>query len=205
MSQRYFSDAAKKLARANGINISDIYTHRDDGLATVDNVKCAILKRHKEGFLVQLQLGFTGINPTRTNMELLKKWYKKHAESAKYVADVSAIKVLIVPARIADPKNQLKHHPVTIQIDYRLHDTRRSEVENANEFIVVPDDDGNYPIYVKNGKITSINVNSPNGGEAIIVMGRIINSRVVPLNNTNNFGTNVGLGMMGNPIPFKIR
>lgn len=205
MSQGYFSEGAKKIARANGINMSDIYTHRDDGLATVDNVKCAILKRHKEGFLVQLQLGFTGINPTKTNMELLKKWYKKHAESAKYVVDVSDIKVLIVPARVPDPKHPPKNPPMTIQIDYRLHDTRRSEVDFANGFIVDPDDDGNYPIYVKNGKITSINVDVPNGGEAKLVIGRVIASRVVPLNNTNSFGKNFGVGMMGNPIPFKKR
>lgn len=201
MSEGYFSEGAKKLARANGINVSDIYTHRDDGLATVDNVKCAILKRHKEGFLVQLQLEIAGINPTKTNMELLKKWYKKHAESAKYVVDVSDIKVFIVPARITKPP---KHPPMTIQIDYRLHD-KRSEVEFANGFIVVPDGDGNYPIYVKNGKITSINVGVPNGGEAKLVIGKVINSRIVPLNNSNNFGKNFGVGMMGNPIPFKTR
>jgi len=205
MSQGYFSESAKKLARANGINVSDIYTHRDDGLATVDNVKCAILKRHKEGFLVQLQLKFTDINPIKTNMELLKKWYKKHAESAKYVVNVSDIKVYIVPARIQDPKNPPRHPPMTLQIDYRLHDNRRSEVELANGYIVNPDDDGNYPIYVKNGKITSINVNVPNGGESRLVVGEVINSRIVPLNNANGFGKNFGLGMMGNPIPFKTR
>lgn len=121
MSRDYFSESAKKLARANGINVSDIYTHRDDGLATVDNVKFAILKRHKEGFIVD------------------------------------------------------------------------------------PGDDGNYPIYVKNGKITSINVDVPNGGEAKLVIGRVIASRVVPLNNANSFGKNFGTGMMGNPIPFKKR
>ena len=205
MSQGYFSEGAKKLARANGINVSDIYTHRDDGLATVDNVKRAILKRHKEGFLVQLQIGIAGINPTKTNMELLKKWYKKHAESAKYAVGVSDIKVFIVPARITDPTKPPKHPPMTIQIDYRLHDNRRSEVEFANSFIVDPDDDGNYPIYVKNGKLTSINVGVPNGGEATIVIGRVINSRIVPLNNSNNFGKNFGVGMIGNPISFKTR
>ena len=204
MSQGYFSEGAKKLARTNGIRVSDIYTHRDDGLATVDNVKCAILKRHKEGFLVQLKVGITGINPTKTNMELLKKWYKKHAESAKYVVDVSDIKVLIVP-RLTDSPKPPKNPPMTIQINYRLHDNRRSEVEYANGFIVDPDDDGNYPIYVKNGKITSINVGVPNGGEAKLVIGRVINSRIVPLNNSNNFGKNFGVGMMGNPIPFKTR
>lgn len=205
MSKGYFSESAKKLAISNGINVSDIYTHRDDGLATVDNVKCAILKRHKEGFLVQLQVGIAGINPTKTNMELLKKWYKKHAEYAKYVVNVSDIKVFIVPARITDPTKPPKHPPMTIQIDYILHDNRRSEVEFANSFIVDPDDDGNYPIYVKNGKITSINVGVPNGGEAKLVIGRVINSRIVPLNNSNNFGKNFGIGMMGNPIPFKTR
>lgn len=205
MSKGYFSEGAKKLARSNRINVSDIYTHRYDGLATVDNVKCAILKRHKEGFLVQLQVGIADINPTKTNMELLKNWYKKHAESAKYVVDVSDIKVFIVPAIITDPTKPPKHPPMTIQIDYRLHDNRRSEVDYANGFIVDPDDDGNYPIYVKNGKITSINVDVPNGGEAKLVIGRVINSRIVPLNNSNNFGKNFGVGMMGNPIPFKTR
>ena len=204
MGKGYFSESAKTLARSNGINVSDIYTHRDDGLATVDNVKCAILKRHKEGFLVQLQVGIVGINPTKTNMELIKKWYKKHAESAKYVVDVSDIKVFVVPTRITDPTKPPKHPPMTIQIDYRLHYNRRSEVEFANGFIVDPDDDGNYPIYVKNGKITSINVGDPNGGEAILVVGKVINSRVVPLNG-NNFGKNVGVAMMGSPIPFKRR
>lgn len=193
MSEGYFSEGAKKLARANGIRLQDLYTHRDDGLATVDNVKCAILKRHTEGFFVQIQLSFSGINPTKTNMELLKKWYKKHAKSARYVVDVSDIKVLIVPARIPDPQNPPRHHPMTIQINYRLHDKRRSEVESANEFIVNPDDDGNYPIYVKNGIITSIVVDKPNGGNGIIVSGRVINSRIIPLNEANSFGRSVGL------------
>lgn len=197
MSKGYFSEAAKKLASANGIRVSDIYTHIDDKLAIVDNVKCAILKRHKEGFLVQLEVGIDGINPTKTNMELLKKWYKKHAESAKYVVNVSDIKVFIVPTRLTDSTKPPKNPPMTLQIDYRLHDTRRSEVEFANGFIVDPDDDGNYPIYVKNGKITSINVGVPNGGDAKLVIGRVINELVVPLNKSNNFG----IGMKGNPTP----
>ena len=225
MSQGFFSDAAKKLAQANGLDESNIYTHRDDGLATVDNVKCAILKRHKEGFLVQIQLGFTGINPTKTNMELLKRWYKKRAESAKYVVNVSDIQVLIVPARLANPYPPLpKHPPMTLQIDYRLHDNRRSEIEFSHEFLADPDDDGNYPIYVKDGKITSINVGSPNGGNAKLVTGRVINHRAMPLNNANGFGRScsskekmttrrskfgnvhtAGLNMMGNPAPFKTR
>ena len=225
MSQGFFSDAAKKLAQVNGLSQSDIYTHRDDGLATVDNVRCAILKRHKEGFLVQIQLGFTGINPTKTNMDLLKRWYKKHAESAKYVVNVSDIKVWVVPARLANPNPPLpKHPPMTLQIDYRLHDNRRSEIDFSHTFLADPDDDGNYPIYVKDGKITSITPGRPNGGNTKLVTGRVINHRAVPLNNTNGFGRScyskekmtarrnkfgnihtAGLNMMGNRAPFNKR
>lgn len=199
MSTGYFSEGAKQLARANGINMSDIYTHRDDGLATVDNVKCAILKRHKEGFLVQLQLAFPGINPTKSNMNLLKKWYKIHAESAKYVVNVSDIKVFVIPT-VTDSRTIY-----SLQIDYRFHQNRRSEIADANRFIVDPDDDGNYPIYVKDGRITSIDRNVRNGGESEIVSGRITNSRITQLNSSNNFGINFGVGMMGCPTPFRKR
>jgi len=201
MSKGYFSEGARKLARANGINLEYIYTHRDDGLATIDNVKCAILKRHKEGFLIQLQLEFSGINPTKTNMELLKKWYQIHAKSARYALDVSDIKVSIIPA----PNKPQKNRPVTLQIDYRLHDNRESEIETANQFIVDPDDDGNYPIYIRNGKITSINPDVPNGGNSVIAVGRIIGMNIERLNNANSFGKNFGLGMMGNPTPYRHR
>lgn len=201
MSKGYFSEGAKKLAWDNGLRLKDIYTHRDDGLATMDNVKCAILKRHKEGFLYQLQVVFDGINPTKTNMELLKKWYKKHTESVKNIVDVSDIKFFIVPAKITDPTNPPKNPPMTLQIDYRLHDTRRSEIAYAKQFIVDPEDTSDYPIYIKNGKITSINVGVPNGGEEKLVVGRVISSRIIPLNNSNNFG----VGMVGNPTPGRSR
>lgn len=203
MVKTFNSETAKQLARSNGIQISDIYTHRDDGKVTMDNVKCAILKRHRFGVFVQLQLRIDGINPTKTNMQLLKQWFSKHSPSAKYVADVSDIRVHVVPADIRNYPN-LKYVPMTIQIDYRLHDTRRSVVDYANQFIIDPDDDGNYPIYVKNGRITSIDRNVPNKGEAMLVIGRIINSGVTPMG-SNNFGKNFGIGMMGNPTPFQRR
>lgn len=201
MTKTFNSETAKQLARSNGIQLSDIYTHRDDDKVTVDNVKGAILKRHRFGVFVQLQLRIDGINPTKTNMQLLKQWFSKHSQSAKYVVDVSDIRVYVVPADTRAYPN-LKYVPMTIQIDYRLHDTRRSEVDDANQFIVDPDDDGNYPIYVKNGRITSIDRNIPNKGEARLVIGRIINSRVTPLN-SNNFGINFGIGMTGSGAPFK--
>lgn len=205
MSQGYFSEGAKKLAQDNGINVSDIYTHRDDGLATVDNVKCAILKRHNEGLLVELQLAFIGINPTKTNMELLKRWYKKHTKLTKQNVSVSDITRLIVPAHVLnyDPDNPPRHFPMTLRINYRLHDTRRSQVDVANLFVVNPN--SNSLIYVKNGKITSIDTGKSNGGEATRVIGKVVQSRITPLNDGNSFGKNFGVGMMGNPIPFKMR
>jgi len=199
MVNTFNSETAKQLARSNGIQIADIYTHRDDGKVTTDNVKCAILKRHRVGVFVQLQLRIDGINPTKTNMLLLKRWFSQHSPSARYAADVSDIRVYVVPADMRNYPN-LKYVPMTIQIDYRLHDTRRSEVDVANQFIIDPDDDGNYPIYVKNGRITSIDRNVQDKGNAMLVMGRIINSRVTPID-SNNFGT----GMMGNPTPFQRR
>lgn len=203
MTKTFNSETAKQLARSNGIQIADIYTHRDDGKVTTDNVKYAILKRHRFGVFVQLQLQIEGINPTKTNMLLLKQWFSKRYQSSRYVVDVSDIRIYVVPIDIRNYPN-LKYVPMTIQIDYRLHYTRRNEVDFANQFIIDPDNDGNYPIYVKNGRITSINKNIPNKGEAMIVIGKIINSKITPLN-SNNFGKNFGIGMMGNPTPFQRR
>lgn len=208
MSEGFFSKSAKKLADAHGIKLDDIYTHRGDGLATVDNVRCHLLKRHTEGLLVQMQLKIAGIKPTQTNMVLLKRWYSKYTESLKHVFNVSDIKLFVVPAQIPDPQKPPRHPPVTIQIDYRLHvpDTRLNEAEIVNKYIVSRDRVRNAPIYVnKEGKITSIDVGKPNGGEPMIVSAKVINSRVVSLIYVNNFGTNYGLGMTANPTPYKIR
>ena len=205
MSDGFFSKAAEKLANENGLNLSDIYTHRDDGLATLDNVKCAIFKRHREGLLVELQLAFIGINPTKTNMELLKRWYKKHVKSTKQNVSVSDIELLIVPAHVLnyDPDNPPRHFPMTLRINYRLHDTRRSQVDVANLFVVNPN--SNSLIYVKNGKITSVDTGKSNGGEATRVIGKVVQSRITPLNDSNSFGKNFGVGMIGNPTPFRTR
>lgn len=206
MAEGFFSKSAKELADSHGIKLDDIYTHRGDGLVTVDNVKCHLLKRHTEGLLVQIQLNIAGVKPTQTNMVLLKRWYSKHTESLKHVFNVSDIQIFVVPARIPDPQKPPRHPPMTIQIDYRLHDTRPNEGEIVNKFILNRDRARNVPIYVnKEGKITSIDVGKPNGGEPMIVSAKVINSRVVSLNYVNNFGTNYGSGMIGNPTPFKRR
>ena len=196
MNKRFNSETAKQLANSNGIPISEIYTHRDDGKVTVDNVKCAIMKRHNTGLMIKLKIGCAGIKPTLTNMNLLKRWFSEHSPSAAYVVPVSDIRVFVVPG-----------HGKTsgLEIHYRLHSFNESDVEEANEYIVDPDDDGNYPIYTKDGRITSINRRVANGGETRLIRGDIIKQTVTRLRGSNSFGKNFGLGMMGNPTPFKTR
>ena len=196
MKKSFNSDTAKKLADSNGIPLSEIYAHRDDGKVTTDNVKCAILKRHNTGVMVKLKVKVNGINPTGSNMNLLKKWFSEHSPSARAVVAVSDLRVFVVPG--AGKTSGLEIH-------YRLHNFSEDEVEFANGFIVDPDDDGNYPIYTKDGRITSINRRVANGGEARLVRGDIIKQTVTRLRGSNSFGKNFGLGMMGNPTPFKTR
>lgn len=180
MIKTFNSDKAKQLARSNGISLDQIYTHRDDGRVTTDNVKCAILKKHNTGLMVKLKVEVSGIKPTGRNMVLLKKWFKEHSPSAAYVVDVSDIKVHVVPG---------PNKTSALEIHYRLHEEGgMNAVEEANEYIVDPDDDSNYPIYTKDDRITSINPRVANGGESRLVIGRVLSQNVTRLRGANNFG-----------------
>jgi hypothetical protein len=203
-SKSYSSETAKKLASSNGLTLNRVKSHRPDGKITINNVKCAMLSNQASGYFVELYVKPYGLGERVTlgynNIMALKRWFSIHSQSAAYVVNISKVKVLVVP----DPDVKKSY---ILKIEYYLNDAARSEIDEANNYIIDPDDDGNYPIWIKGTKITSIDRNNRNGGdESTLVSARILSTRVTKINNNNSFGKygkNNGVGMRGNRIPFK--
>ena len=97
----------------------------------------------------------------KNNLDKLVDWWKlrlKHPlhplKNLKVIADYKNKSIIIVydfPNTISD------------DIDLKIN----------NEMIADPDDDGNYPIYVKNNQIVSINRDVSNGGKDVLVGGKL--------------------------------
>ena len=120
----------------------------------------------------------------RYNLNMLQKWWTLRLQNWGYLE----IKNLII-------KPNYNKETLIICYDYPENDTEE-DIQVNNEMISSPDDDGNYPIYIKDGKIVSIDTNVINTTDELVssklLKTEILNETKKKKNKTvkNNTGKN---------------
>lgn len=114
-----------------------------------------------ETFLVNLN--------NKSNLDKLVNWWKKRLVDWDYI-----------------PTNNIKIYPnyinKTIIIIYDVPKNISNNIINRNNLMISdPDHNGNYPIYIKNSNIVSINRDDEDAGTDILVFGRLLDSKILKI------------------------
>jgi hypothetical protein len=119
------------------------------------------------------------VNLTESNLDKLKAWWEQRLVNWNFI-ETKNIKVV--------PDYDKK----TLNIFYDKPQNLKNEIDDIeinNEMISDPDDDGNYPIYVKNRNIVSIDRKISNGGKDTLVLSKLLNEKTLNVpNESNTFG-----------------
>jgi hypothetical protein len=185
------SETARQLASKHKLKLIDIQSHRADNKVTIDDVKSTLRLR-----LTPIPVASSSVAPVpvpvqspvnnitlliepvlitgdqelalnQKNLKLLKKWWDQRIP---WGADpVINHKVSLVSER---------RGRVLLQLSFTVTEPSPMETEISIDNAIDPDDDGNYPISIINRQIVSIDRNNNNGGEFVLVKGRIIDSKI---------------------------
>lgn len=107
------------------------------------------------------------ISFNKTNLDKLAQWWKDRVTYWYYIETTN---VKVTP--------DYNKNIIILEYDYP-NDVKIENIEVNNEMLSDPDDDGNYPIYVKNKNIVSIDRNKSNGGKDVLVSGKLLNSETI--------------------------
>jgi len=168
---------AKGLAKKYGIKLADIEPHRSDLKVTIEDVKRAknlkdrgkpssskastsslpvaipTIKVLKISLLVEPKVlddeRIETLTLSSSNLNILKRWWERHLPGVKYVVPISNENVQVVKSPKSDNKYLLK-------ITFNITEPSRDDVEIAVKGVVDLDDDGNYPVWILDGKILTI-------------------------------------------------
>lgn len=107
------------------------------------------------------------VNLNKSNLDKLAMWWKQRLVNWNFI-ETKNIKV--VP----------DHNREKIVIFYDMPEKiSNDDIKINNEMIADPDDDGNYPIYIKNKNIVSIDRNISNGGKDSLVLSKLLKSQTI--------------------------
>ena len=107
------------------------------------------------------------IDFNKTNLDKLVQWWN---DRVTYWYYIETNNVKVTP--------DYNKNIIVLEYDYP-NDVKIDNIEVNNEMLSEPDDDGNYPIYVKNKNIVSIDRNKSNGGKDVLVSGKLLNSETI--------------------------
>jgi hypothetical protein len=108
------------------------------------------------------------VNLNKSNLDKLKKWWQQRLVNWDFIKTEN---INIVP----DYNNK------TLNIFYDKPKNLKNEddIEINNDMIADPDDDGNYPVYVKNSNIVSIDRKVSNGGKDSLVLSKLLSTKTL--------------------------
>jgi hypothetical protein len=132
------------------------------------------------------------IDFNKPNLDKLVQWWK---DRVTYWYYIETNNVKVTP--------DYNKNIIVLEYDYP-NDVKIENIEVNNEMLSDPDDDGNYPIYVKNKNIVSIDRNKSNDGKDVLVSGKLLNSETILQSETTVSGKggiliNCGKDMYVNP------
>ena len=144
-------------------------THTVKVISSPKNVK-EVIKLEIQPYL------YDTINLNKSNLDKLAMWWKQRLVNFDYI---ETINVKVVPDY--DRERIIIFYDMPQKFIYDNPEDKLEDIKINNEMISQADNNGNYPVYIKNKNIVSIDRDVSNGGKSSLVSSRLLKTQTVKM------------------------